>query len=224
MSGGTDGGAVTHVVEMAEYISAAEPRPRFGATYKLPLIYAGNKDAQPQVKKILGEKAALVLTDNIRPVLERENLAPARNKIHDLFLEHVMQQAPGYKKLIEMAGAPIMPTPAAVGVIMETIAKREHLNLIGVDIGGATTDVFSGLRGTLQSNRQREPRDVVQYFQCAGGSWAREYHALGAVHDRRTDAPQPDQEQDGPADDDSADAGRAADRTCDCRARRSGSP
>src|SRR5437867_12623081 len=147
MSGGTDGGAVTHVVEMAEYISAAEPRPRFGATYKLPLIYAGNKDAQPQVKKILGEKTALVLTDNIRPVLERENLAPARNKIHDLFLEHVMQQAPGYKKLIEMAGAPIMPTPAAVGVIMETIAKREHLNLIGVDIGGATTDVFSVFEG-----------------------------------------------------------------------------
>src|SRR5215510_11499784 len=147
MSGGTDGGAVTHVVEMAEYIAAAEPRPRFGATYKLPLVYAGNKDAQPQVKKILGEKAALVLTENIRPVLERENLAPARHKIHDLFLEHVMQQAPGYKKLIEMAGAPIIPTPAAVGVIMETIAKRERLNLIGVDIGGATTDVFSVFEG-----------------------------------------------------------------------------
>jgi uncharacterized protein (TIGR01319 family) len=59
MSGGTDGGAVTHVVEMAEYVAAAEPRPRFGATYKLPLIYAGNKDARPQVKAILGEKAAL---------------------------------------------------------------------------------------------------------------------------------------------------------------------
>ncbi len=147
MSGGTDGGAVTHVVEMAEYIAAAEPRPRFGATYKLPLIYAGNKDAQPQVSKILGEKTALELTDNIRPVLERENLAPARDKIHDLFLEHVMQQAPGYRKLIGMAGAPIMPTPAAVGVIMETIAKREHLNLIGVDIGGATTDVFSVFNG-----------------------------------------------------------------------------
>ncbi len=147
MSGGTDGGAVTHVVEMAEYVAAAEPRPRFGSTFQLPLIYAGNKDAQPQVKKILGEKTALVVTDNIRPVLERENLGPARDKIHDLFLEHVMQQAPGYKKLIDMAGAPIMPTPAAVGVIMETIAKREGINLIGVDIGGATTDVFSVFNG-----------------------------------------------------------------------------
>ncbi|MBL8076291.1 MAG: glutamate mutase L, partial [Nitrospira sp.] len=106
-------------------------------------------EAQPQVKKILEEKSALVVTENIRPVLERENLAPARNKIHDLFLEHVMQQAPGYKKLIEMAGAPIMPTPAAVGLIMEAIAKREHLNLIGVDIGGATTDVFSVFEGAF---------------------------------------------------------------------------
>ncbi|WHZ29743.1 MAG: hypothetical protein OJF51_004545 [Nitrospira sp.] len=149
MAGGTDGGAVTHVVEMAEYVAAAEPRPRFGMTYKLPLIYAGNKEAQPQVKKILEDKSALVVTENIRPVLERENLAPARNKIHDLFLEHVMQQAPGYKKLIDMAGAPIMPTPAAVGLIMETIAKREHLNLIGVDIGGATTDVFSVFDGVF---------------------------------------------------------------------------
>jgi uncharacterized protein (TIGR01319 family) len=149
MSGGTDGGAVTHVVEMADYIAAAEPRPRFGSTYKLPLIYAGNTQARDQVQKILGEKAALEITENIRPVLERENLAPARNKIHDLFLEHVMAQAPGYKKLIDMAGAPIMPTPAAVGLIMETIAKREHINLIGVDIGGATTDVFSVFDGVF---------------------------------------------------------------------------
>ncbi|MDH5668339.1 MAG: glutamate mutase L [Nitrospira sp.] len=149
MSGGTDGGALTHVVEMAEFIAAAEPRPRFGATYKLPLIYAGNKAVREQVTKILGEKTALEITDNIRPVLEQENLGPARHKIHDLFLEHVMQQAPGYKKLMAMAGAPIMPTPAAVGVIMEAIAKREHINLIGVDIGGATTDVFSVFDGTF---------------------------------------------------------------------------
>ena len=83
------------------------------------------------------------MTDNIRPVLEQENLAPARHKIHDLFLEHVMAQAPGYKKLMSWTGAPIIPTPAAVGMIIETVARREGINVIGVDIGGATTDVFS---------------------------------------------------------------------------------
>ncbi len=149
LSGGTDGGTVTHVVEMAEYIAAADPHPRLGMGYRLPLIYAGNKDARERVKEILGEKTALVITENLRPVLERENLAPARQKIHDLFLEHVMAQAPGYKKLIEWTGVPIMPTPAAVGLIMETLARREHLNLIGVDIGGATTDVFSVFGGVF---------------------------------------------------------------------------
>src|SRR5678816_2783744 len=134
---------------MAEYIAAAEPRPRLGMSYQLPLIYAGNKDARPQIQDILGEKTALTITDNIRPVLERENLAPARNKIHDLFLEHVMAQAPGYKKLIAWAGAPIIPTPAAVGVIMESLARRDGINLIGVDIGGATTDVFSVFNGVF---------------------------------------------------------------------------
>ena len=127
----------------------AEPRPRLGMTYSLPLIYAGNAQARDRVTDILGKKTALVVTDNIRPTLERENLAPARNKIHDLFLEHVMAQAPGYKKLISWAGAPIVPTPAAVGFIMEALAKRDGINLIGVDIGGATTDVFSVYGGVF---------------------------------------------------------------------------
>lgn len=147
LSGGTDGGTVSHVVELAEYIRAADPKPRLGGSFKLPVIFAGNKDARNRVQEILGDRAALVMTDNIRPILERENLGPARHTIHDLFLEHVMAQAPGYGKLMGWTGAPIMPTPAAVGLIMEQAAKAQGLNLLGVDIGGATTDVFSVVDG-----------------------------------------------------------------------------
>ncbi|UCH78743.1 MAG: glutamate mutase L, partial [Candidatus Coatesbacteria bacterium] len=89
------------------------------------------------------EKTSLYLVDNIRPVLERENLGPARHEIHNLFMEHVMAQAPGYSKLMSWTAVPIMPTPAAVGAIIQTIAEREALEVIGVDIGGATTDIFS---------------------------------------------------------------------------------
>lgn len=149
LSGGTDGGTVTHVVELAEYISAADPKPRLGMGYRLPVIYAGNTNARGQIQELLGEQAALSITENIRPVLERENLMPARHKIHDLFLEHVMAQAPGYRKLMSWTGAPIMPTPAAVGLIMETIARQQGIHLIGVDIGGATTDVFSIFDGVF---------------------------------------------------------------------------
>ena len=143
LAGGTDGGTVSHVVELAEYIGAADPKPRFGSGFKLPVIYGGNKDARVEVMAVLGEKTALTQTENIRPILERENLGPARQVIHDLFLEHVMAQAPGYRKLMDRTHAPIMPTPGAVGQIMQTIARQLDINVVGVDIGGATTDMFS---------------------------------------------------------------------------------
>ena len=143
LSGGTDGGTINHVVELAEFIAAADPRPRFGTDYKLPVIYAGNRDAIGDVAYTLGEKTALMQSENIRPTLERENLGPARNAIHNLFLEHVMAQAPGYPKLIEMTHAPIVPTPGAVGQMIQSVARTRDINVLGVDIGGATTDVFS---------------------------------------------------------------------------------
>jgi uncharacterized protein (TIGR01319 family) len=143
LSGGIDGGTVSHVVELAELIGAADPKPRFGAGFQLPVIYAGNKDARLDTERALAAKTSLYVVDNIRPVLERENLAPARHEIHNLFMEHVMAQAPGYSKLMTWTAVPIMPTPAAVGAIIQTIADRENLEVIGVDIGGATTDIFS---------------------------------------------------------------------------------
>ncbi len=146
LSGGIDGGTTSHVVEIAELISAADPKPRLGSGYRLPVIYAGNKDAREAVKETLASKVDLGIVDNLRPVLERENLLPAREKIHDLFMEHVMAQAPGYRKLMEWTDAPIMPTPGAVGLIIKTIADIEHIEAVGVDIGGATTDVFSVFR------------------------------------------------------------------------------
>ena len=144
LSGGIDGGTITHVAEMAELISAADPKPRFGTSYRLPVIYAGNKNARDIITKTLEAKTALMVVDNLRPVLERENLTPARDAIHDVFMEHVMAHAPGYRKLMAMAHeVPIMPTPGAVGLMIQSLARADKIAAIGVDIGGATTDVFS---------------------------------------------------------------------------------
>ena len=146
VSGGTDGGTINHLVELAEMLVAADPKPRLGIGLNLPVIYAGNKDAYPAVEDLLKGKVALRQVENLRPTLERENLLPAREAIHDLFLEHVMQQAPGYSKLSSWVSAGIMSTPNAVGKIMQTIAAQRNITVLGVDIGGATTDVFSVFR------------------------------------------------------------------------------
>ena len=92
------------------------------------------------------------MVDNLRPVLERENLMPTRHKIQEQFLEHVMAHAPGYKRLIDWTDAPIMPTPGAVGEIIQTVSGQQNIEVVGVDIGGATTDVFSVFK-----NKEAEP-------------------------------------------------------------------
>ena len=147
VAGETDGAKTDKVIKMAETIGAADPKPRLGANYQLPVIYAGNSSRRTEVEDILGSKTDLSVVDNLRPTLEQENLLPAREKIHDLFLEHVMQQAPGYSKLMSWVDADIMPTPGAVGLILRRVAEGQGINAVGVDIGGATTDVFSVFEG-----------------------------------------------------------------------------
>jgi len=143
VTGGVDGGATSHVVEMAEVLVAASPRPRFGDTLKLPVIYAGNAEAAKEVEQILSKKAQVVVVPNVRPTLERENLGPAREAIHEFFLSHVMSHSPGYGKLMSWSPVAIMPTPAAVGDVVQMYAEQTGQNVLCVDIGGATTDVFS---------------------------------------------------------------------------------
>lgn len=143
LSGGTDGGDVRRVAEMAELLAAADPKARLGTGYEMPVVYAGNRDAADLVRASLGGRVALSVVPNLRPTLERENLGPARDAIHELFMEHVMAHAPGYRKLMTWTAVPIMPTPGAVGLIIEKIARRDRMAVVGVDIGGATTDVFS---------------------------------------------------------------------------------
>ncbi|MEJ7599221.1 MAG: glutamate mutase L [Kofleriaceae bacterium] len=143
LAGGTEGGTRKHVIALAELLRAAQPRPRLGQTFDLPVIYAGNSGVQAEIRELLGGRVALQIVDNVRPSLEQENLGPARDAIHELFLEHVMQQAPGYAKLLTWTDVPIMPTPGAMGLMIQTLAERTSKHVVGVDIGGATTDVFS---------------------------------------------------------------------------------
>ncbi len=163
MSGGTDGGTRSHLVEMAEVVRRADPKPRFG-DMKLPIIFAGNVEARSDVTEVLGAGIELHAVANIRPTLDSENLDPARDAIHEMFLEHVMQQAPGYDKLLEWTSEEVMATPNAVGKLLKEYAHNEKINLLGVDIGGATTDVFSVFGGVY--NRTVSANLGMSYSIC----------------------------------------------------------
>lgn len=143
ITGGVNGGTRSHVIEMAEILRAADPRPRFGETLTLPVIYAGNIEAAEEVAEILAPLAQVSTVANVRPTLEEETLGPAREAIHEFFLSHVMSHSPGYDRLLKWTPIPVMPTPAAVGDIVQTYAISTRQQVLCADIGGATTDVFS---------------------------------------------------------------------------------
>jgi len=148
LAGGTDGGAVKQVLDMAHLIGVADVKPRFGSEFKLPVIFAGNVEAREEVSDTLSEKRyATKAVENVRPIIERENLGPAREAIYDSFMQHVIIHSPGYSKLVRWIDEPLVPTQAAIGNILYAYALKRQVNLLAVDVGGATTDVYSVYNG-----------------------------------------------------------------------------
>ena len=143
VAGGFDADAVSAPVFLAEMLVEAGLHPKLNPAARLPVVYAGNVHAADHVRDALGDRFMFRHVPNVRPELDCENLEPARHQIHELFMEHVMSQAPGYEQLKEWVAAPIMPTPAAFGSILKQLSVATGRRIMAVDIGGATTDVFT---------------------------------------------------------------------------------
>jgi len=149
LCGGTDGGALSSVLRMAEILRIAKPVPKYQSKDKIPTLYAGNKDAAEMIRNMITRDFDLHIMPNLRPGLNVENLKPTQDKIQELFMENVMERAPGYAGIKKVVSNPILPTPSGVLRAMQSLGKDQK-NLIAFDIGGATTDVFTRINGHFQ--------------------------------------------------------------------------
>jgi uncharacterized protein (TIGR01319 family) len=145
MSGGYEGGAYASVLRQAEIISYCEIKPKYALKEKIPLIYAGNTDAAQAVVTILQDNYEVHILPNIRPNEAVERTENVTELVHELFLNKVMQQAPGYKALSCCVSDAIIPTPMGVMFALKLFAEVQNKNILAVDIGGATTDVYSNI-------------------------------------------------------------------------------
>ncbi len=149
LAGGFDSDAVTGPVFLAELIVESGLHPKLNPDAKLPVIYAGNINATDYTRRTLSDRYHFHPVPNIRPRGNEENLEPARGAIHDLFMDHVMSQAPGYEQLKTWVRSPIRPTPAAFGAILELVSRKLGGRILAIDIGGATTDIFTAQDGRV---------------------------------------------------------------------------
>ncbi|MBN2565017.1 MAG: glutamate mutase L, partial [Candidatus Eisenbacteria bacterium] len=149
LAGGYDGEAITAPVFLAELLVESDLHPKLNPNAKLPVVYAGNIHAGPYVKQALSDRFMFRQIPNVRPTEELENVHPARAAIHEIFMDHVMSMAPGYDRLKPWVSTAIRPTPAAVADLLALVSRGLDAAVLAIDIGGATTDVFSAYRGSV---------------------------------------------------------------------------
>ncbi|MFI6761305.1 glutamate mutase L [Micromonospora sp. NPDC050417] len=135
--GGTDGGDGEVLLHNACRLA--------GARWRVPVVVAGNVDVRPAVVEVLTRRGVPVtVAENVLPRIGVLAPQSARAAIRDVFLRHViggkrLSRGGRFARLVRAA------TPDAVLTGVEVLADHLAGDLVVVDVGGATTDVYSVL-------------------------------------------------------------------------------
>ncbi|MBO4384460.1 MAG: glutamate mutase L [Clostridia bacterium] len=140
--GGTDGGNSDCITHNARVLS------EIGGNF--PVILAGNRNAARECERIL-EGREVHISENVMPRFGTLNIEPTQKQIREVFLNRIVL-AKGLTKASELIEGIMMPTPSAVMDAMKLLAEgtpnqRGLGDLVAVDVGGATTDVYSVAEG-----------------------------------------------------------------------------
>ncbi|MBQ9838893.1 MAG: glutamate mutase L [Oscillospiraceae bacterium] len=136
--GGTDGGNTECILHNARMLATMDP--------SFPIVVAGNRSAARECERIL-QGHEVYVCPNVMPKFGVLQVEPTQKKIREIFLNRIIQ-AKGLSKAAALLSDIMMPTPAAVLTAMELLAQGKGDEpgigeLVAVDVGGATTDVYS---------------------------------------------------------------------------------
>ncbi|MEV4490306.1 glutamate mutase L [Micromonospora coxensis] len=172
--GGTDGGDVEVVTHNATRLAKAR--------WRVPVVLAGNVDARDDLYALLtAAKVPVTAADNVLPRIGVLAPASARAAIREVFLRHVI----GGKKLSRggrFARLVRAATPDAVLTGVEVLADTAGGDLVVLDVGGATTDVYSVLTpDERDSGPGREVAGTLWRARTVEGDLGMRWSAPGVV-------------------------------------------
>lgn len=136
--GGTDGGNTECILHNAKKLAKIKPT--------FPIVIAGNRTAAKECSEILCD-FEVYICPNVMPKFGELKIEDTQKQIREIFLNRIIQ-AKGLSRATELLSDILMPTPAAVLQAVELLAKGYENEsgigeLIAVDVGGATTDIYS---------------------------------------------------------------------------------
>ena len=140
LCGGTDGGNSDVVLHNAAMLASLDP--------DFPIIYAGNKSCQDQIISLFDKtNFELYLCENVMPSYGILQVESCRSQIRALFLKTIVK-AKGLSELSAVIDDIVLPTPSSVLEALKLLSKGTKTesglgDLMAIDIGGATTDVYS---------------------------------------------------------------------------------
>ena len=145
LAGGIDGGDKKAIIHNAAMLS--ESKADLGT-----IVVAGNKSAYDEIDELLakGGKKAL-FSKNILPALGKLDVDSVNEIIRSVFLEEIVS-AKGIDKAKSIISKILVPTPVAVLSAAKLAAEGTETeegigDVLLVDVGGATTDVYSVCEG-----------------------------------------------------------------------------
>jgi hypothetical protein len=150
IAGGTDGGAARSVQHLMETVGLA--------CYLLPpdkhpaLLYAGNQQLAEEIKNSLGPlTSSLIISPNLRPGIETEDLQPAQSALAELSTHVRRSQMNGVDELNTWSGNTLIPTATAEGRIIRFLSQvyDSSKGILGVDVGASATTVAASFGGEL---------------------------------------------------------------------------
>jgi len=140
LCGGYEHGNTTMVMKNAEMLAKSK--------LTAPIIYSGNSELDKDIRTIMrAHKKQCYSVENIIPKLGTLNVEPVQDVIRDLFLNRITGMK-GFNEVKKEFDNQFVPTPVAVlgaGELLNkgTTNKKGFGPLVIMDIGGATTDVYS---------------------------------------------------------------------------------
>lgn len=138
--GGTDGGNADMLLHNAARLARSRLRR------SVPLVVAGNAAANPAAADLLRAAGRPVIpADNVLPRIGVLAPTAARTAIRDAFLRHVIG-GKGLSRGARFARMVRAATPDAVLQGVTVLAEVVGRDVLVVDVGGATTDVYSWVR------------------------------------------------------------------------------
>ena len=181
--GGTDGGNADVLLHNARAIARAD--------LALPVVVAGNVSARDQVVRILRRaRIAVIAADNVLPKIGVLDPRSAREAIREVFISHVI----GGKHLstrVDLSTWVQAATPDAVLSGVELLADGTAAvagvgDVVVVDVGGATTDVYSVTSPDLDDDpAEREAVATMWRSRTVEGDLGVRWNAPGIVQAAR---------------------------------------